>query len=221
MNTTPGSQGAHRGNPTITAILALAMISVLILSVYAAVEVPALQNQISSIQGQNSFLQGEVSNLQNQVDNLNSRLSTSTQVSTTKIDVTACLSVTPECYTFSNRYVGYVYFIGLTDSGTSSVQKGYSIYLSFKDSTEATFFGFNTTLPSSLNPGGTVYLSATAWPTGTNATSKLAPGDEVGLAVLVGGYQTAISTIVLSCSTSTTTFLNATRTQTATLTRCG
>ncbi|TLX95316.1 MAG: hypothetical protein E6K96_07465 [Thaumarchaeota archaeon] len=70
-----------------------------------------------------------------------------------------------------------------------------------------------------MTPGGTVYLSATSWPQYTNATSKLAAGDDVGIAILTGGYETAVPVRVLSCTT-TTTFLNATRTQTATLTSC-
>jgi len=216
---TPAS--ARYGSSIVRVLLAIAVIGILTLSVYVFIAVPSTQNQLSSVQNQNNQLEAELSNLQNQVAVLGSQLrtSSSTQTSALAFEAIACVSVTPKCQTIASN-ASYVYAIGLTNTGTASLPMGYSVYLSFKDGTRMTFFGFNTTLPSSFTPGGRVYLTATSWPQYTNATSKLAAGDQVGIAVVIGDYQTAVPVHVLSCNTTTTTFLNATRTQTATLTNC-
>jgi hypothetical protein len=203
-------------------LLAVALIAVLILSIYVLVEVPAMESQLSSLQSQNDNLQGQLAALGGQVDNLASQLqaqSSSTQTSSSpNLEVTACVSVNPSCS--GDNHTGDVYIISLYNGGTAAFPAGYSFYLSFKDGTRFTFFGFNSTLPSSLTPNGNIVLNAASWPQNTNATSKMGPGDEVGLAVLVGSYETAIQVRILQCSTTTTTFLNATQTQTATLTNC-
>jgi hypothetical protein len=132
-----------------------------------------------------------------------------------------CLSVTPQC----GLPVGYlgsnVYTIALDDNGTTAFTQSVPVFLDIKDTTRSTGFGFNASLPQELLPGGTVYLNATTWPQFTNATSKLAPGDQVALAVFLGNLEASVLTRVITCTTTTTTFLNNTTTQTATNTECG
>lgn len=203
-------------------LLAVALIAVLILSIYVLVEVPGMESQISSLQRENSDLQGQVGEIGNQVGDIASQLQSeqsSTQTtSSLNVEATACVSITADCSGFNRT--GDVYLILLFDAGTTTFPAGYSVYLSFKDGTKLTSFGFNATLPSSLAPNGNVVLNATSWPQGTNATSKMDPGDGVGVAVLIGNYEAAAETHVLQCDT-TTTSLNPTQTQTSSSDACG
>jgi hypothetical protein len=127
--------------------------------------------------------------------------------------------VTPQCFGING--VGYVYVITIQNSGTVPIPVNSSVFLGFKDASRLTYFGFNTTLPQALVPGQTASLNSTSWPRYVNATSKLAPGDVVGMGIVVGSAQTGITAHVLSCTTSATTVVNASQTQTGHYTTCG
>jgi len=187
---------------TTKALLAVALIAILILSVYVLVEVPGMENQISSLQKENSDLQGQVGEIGNQVAGISSELQSEQQqqsstqtTSSINIEATACVSVTGNCSGFNRT--GDMYIISLFNAGTTAFPAGYSVGVSLKDATRITGFVFNTTLPSSLAPNGDVVLSATSWPQGTNATSKMGAGDDVGVAVLIGSYEASVETHVM------------------------
>jgi hypothetical protein len=214
------SSGSAAGRLALLAVLAI-----LLLSIYQAVGVSSLQNQLSSLQNQNLFLQNQVGNLQGQqatlqID-LSRLLSTSTKTNALSIELSSvCLSVTPQCYTYPEQKERYVYAMAVTNNGSVTMPVTDSVYLSLKDVTRMTYFGFNSSLPQELTPGETVYLNATTWPQYVNATSKLAAGDEVGLAVYVGNAMAVVETHVIACTLSTTTFTNYALTQTATGVAC-
>jgi len=218
---------AAQGGMAARTFLTIVAVAILVLATYMAIEVSSLEGQVSSLQNQNFILQGQVGNLQNQQYNLQSQLShlLSTSMGTAKpgFEITSvCLSVTPRCQLPAGYPGGNVYVIALYDNGTTAFPQSLPVFLDIKDTTRSTGFGFNaSSLPQELLPGGTVYLNATSWPQYTNATSRLAPGDQVALGVFLGNLEAAVLTRVITCTVTTTTFLNDTTTQTATNTVCG
>ena len=115
---------------------------------------------------------------------------------------------------------GYVYLITLDNNGTTSVPIGYSVFLSFNDTTKMTFFGFNTTLPRGLPADSATILSATSWPFQTNVTSRMSPGDNMSVAVGIGSSEASLETHVQYCTSYTTTLENSTETRTLTTQTC-
>jgi hypothetical protein len=203
----------------------VAVIAILALAAYLAIEVSSLQGQVSSLQDQNYYLQGQIADLQGQQGNLENELahllSTSTQTSGPGFElVSVCLSVTPQCHSYPGHQGSYVYALALRNNGTTAFSQSTPVYLHFNDTTRLAQFGFNTTLPQELQLGGTVYLNSTSWPQYTSAASKLTPGDQVELAVFLGTLEVGTTTHVITCMTTTTTFVNYTLTQTATNTGC-
>ena len=217
---------AAQGGTATRTLLTVITIAILVLAAYLAIEVSGLQGQVSSLQGQNSILQGQVGDLQNQQYILQSQLShllsTSTGTTRPSFEITlVCLSVVLQCQLPAGYPGSYVYVIAVEDNGTTAFLQSVPVFLDVKDTTRSTGFGFNASLPQELFPGGTVYLNATSWPQYTNATSKLVPGDQVALAVFLGDLEAMVLTHVITCTVTTTTFLNYTTTQTATNTECG
>ena len=217
---------ATQGGTAARTFLAVVVVAILVLAAYLAIEVSSLEGQVSSLQDQNSNLPVQVGGLQNQQYSLQSQLahqlSTSTGATRPSFEITSlCLSVTPQCGLPVGYPGSYAYAIALNDNGTTAFTQSVSVFLDIKDATRSTDFGFNSSLPQELFPGGTVYLNATSWPQYTNATSKLAPGDQVALAVFLGNLESTVLTHVITCTTETTTFLNDTTMQTATNTECG
>jgi hypothetical protein len=197
-------------------IIAVLILLLIIVTAYSVLEIGGLQSKVNSLQGQNSFQQSELQNLQSAISNLESQVSAlsghGTPVGSFDISY-ACISLTAGCG-------GLMYYIVIEDKGNTSVPKGYGIFVSFKDSTKSTFFGFNTTLPRDITPSQGATIEGTSWPAGAGAESKLAQGDQVGVAVDIKGVTASTGTHVLSCNQypTTTTFLNDTRTQTQILT---
>jgi len=217
---------AVQGGTAARTFLTVVTVVILVLAAYLAIEVSSLQGQVSSLQDQNSTLQEQLGDLRNQQYSLQSQLShlmsTSTGASRPGFEITSiCLSVAPQCQLPAGYPGSNVYVIALYDNGTTAFTQSVSVFLDIKDTTRSTDFGFNSSLPQELLPGGTVYLNATSWPQYTNATSKLAPGDQVALAVYLGNLEARVLTRAIICTTATTTFLNDTTTQTATNTECG
>jgi hypothetical protein len=212
----PSSGGGRSPNT----LMALALLVLIALSVYSIYELSASQSQIAFLQQQNYALQSNLISLQNQIGVLQGQVNSLSEGSTTAASfqvASACLSLTDGCG-------GLDYYITVNDKGDTSVPKGYGVFLSFKDSTSSTYFGFNVSLPRDLTPSQGVTFEAVSWPAGSGAEVKLAQGDQVGVAVEIGVTQASIGTYVLSCSqyTTTTTYQNYTMTQTQTLTiqRC-
>ena len=196
--------------------MVLALLVLIALSVYIVVELSATESQIAFLREQNDALRNQMITLQSEISYLQSQVNTLSQGGGTAASFylgSLCLSVNTGC-------AGGAYYIYLYDNGSTAVAAGYSVYIEVKDATKGTTFGFNSSLPGRLAPGQWQTLTATEWPAGSGATSKLSPGDQVGVAVLVGSYQAAAGTHVLSCGTyaSTTTFVNYTMTTTATQT---
>lgn len=196
----------------IIAVLAL----LLFLTAYSVVEIQGLQNQLNFLQNQNYNQQSQLQNLQSELYNLQNQIRSLSTPGTKSLSfrvTSACVSLTAGCG-------GLMYYIVLSDNGTTSVSKGYGIYLSFKDATRGTFFGFNTSLPQDLSPSQGATVEAATWPPGSGAESNLAQGDMVGVAVTIQGFQAAIGARVLTCNkyATTTVFLNYTGTQTQTWT---
>jgi len=200
-------------------LLALALLILIVLSIYSVYEQSAFQSQIAFLQQQNYALQNNLITLQNEIGSLQAQVNALSQGTTSgaSFQVTsACLSLTAGCG-------GLAYYIIVEDKGPTSVPKGYSVFLSFKDSTRSTYFGFNLSLPQDLTPSQGVTLEAGSWPASSGAEVKLSQGDQVGVAVVMGVTQASTNTHVLSCSqyTTTTTFQNVTlTTQTLTTQSC-
>jgi hypothetical protein len=218
--------GVHSsgGGRSPNTLLALALVVLIALSVYSVYQLSASQSQIAFLQEQNYALQNNVISLQNQIGVLQGQVNSLSQGSTTAASfqvASACLSLTAGCGGLEG---GFDYYITVNDKGATSVPKGYGVFLSFKDSTKSTYFGFNVSLPQDLTPSQGVTLAAVSWPAGSGVEAKLSQGDLVGVAVVIGVTQASIGTYVLSCSqyTTTTTYQNYTMTQTQTLTiqRC-
>jgi cell division protein FtsB len=209
---------------SVSKVLTVVVVVILVLSAYMAIEVSSLQGQVSSLQDQNAILQNQMSNMEQAQNYLQSQinrlLSAATQTKIFSFYVRdICVSVAPLCYSYP-RQGSYVYAMGIVNNGTVTIPVTTSVYLEFKDATRSTLVAFNASLPQTIPPGGGVYLNSTSWPENTNATSKLAPGDDIGLAVLLGDVEFATETHVATCSSSTTTLQNYTSTQTETLTSC-
>jgi hypothetical protein len=197
-------------------LIGLALLVLIALSVYSVYELSASQSQIAFLQQQNYALQNNLISLQNEIGVLQAQVNSLNHVGGSVASFylgSLCVSVNSGC-------AGGAYYIYLYDNGTTTVAAGYGVYIEIKDSTKETSFGFNSSLPGKLAPGQWQTLTATDWPAGSGATSKLSPGDQVGVGVLVGPYQTAAGTHVLTCGTyaTTTTFVNYTMTTTATQT---
>jgi len=210
VNVPPSGEG--RGST----LWALALLLLIALSVYSIYELSASQTQIAFLQQQNYALQNNLIAMQNEIGVLQAQINSLTQgtASVASYQVaSACLSLTAGCG-------GLAYYIIVNDNGATSVPKGYGVFLSFKDSTKSTYFGFNVSLPQDLTPGQGVTLEAGSWPAASGAEGKLSQGDQVGVAVVIGHVQAATGTHVLACNqyTTTTTLLNYTKTQTSTLT---
>jgi hypothetical protein len=209
------------GIATFQTVMVILVLTLLAFSLYSAFEISSLQGQITSLQNQEfqqqQFMQQEFGYLASRIDSLAATHSSASSGASFVL-ASACISVTPDCRGTSLQ--GYVYFLTVDDNGSTTVPQGFSVGLSIKDATRLTGFGFNATLPGSLSPGSSVTLNASSWPSYTNATTKMSPGDEIGLSVSIGNFEVAIPAHVLSCTNTTTTFLNYTQSQTATLRNC-
>lgn len=187
-----------------SSILAVAVVIIIVLSAYMAIEISGLQAQVSSLQDQNAALGNQVGQLQNQQNNLQSQLQGLLTTSTQKpfsFDVqNLCVSVTSQCY--GGRFV---YAMEIVNNGTSPIPGSSSVSLEFRDNATGTVFVFNSSLPTDVSVGGVVYLNSTTWPQYTNATTKLTPGDVTLVLVSVGNTQVEAETEVLMCSGSGTT----------------
>jgi len=183
------SSGGGRSTNTL---LALALLILIVLSVYSIYEQSASQSQIAFLQQQNYALQNNLITLQNEIGSLQAQVNSLSQGSPPGASfqvASACLSLTAGCY-------GLDYYIIVEDKGPTSVPKGYSVFLSFKDSTRSTYFGFNVSLPQDLTPSQGVTLEASSWPAGSGAEAKLSQGDQVGVAVVIGVTQSSTGTHV-------------------------
>ncbi len=197
-------------------ILVLLLILLLVFSLYSSLKIRGLESQVASLQNENDNQAQRLSSLQNELTALNSEIQSVLYPtrSTTNFELTgACVSIMPNCG-------GYVYLITLDNNGTTSIPIGYSVSLSFKDTTKLTFFGFNTTLPQGLPANSATILSATSWPSQSNATSKMSPGDNMSVAVEIGSSETFLETHVQYCTSYTTTLENTTEAQTMTTQTC-
>ncbi len=206
----PSSGGGRSPNT----LLALALLVLIALSLYSIYELSASQSQVASLQQQNYALQNSLITLQNEISSLQAQVNSLSQGTAPPASFQvayACLSLTQGCN-------GLDYYIIVNDKGTTSVSKGYGVFLNFKDSTRSTDFGFNVSLPQDLTPSQGVTLEADSWPAGSGAEGKLSQGDLVGVAVLIGTTQASTGTYVLSCSQhTTTTYQNYTTIQTQTV----
>ena len=196
--------------------MVLALLALIALSVYSIVELSATESQVAFLRQQNDALRNQMITLQSDISYLQSQVNTLSQGGGSAASFylgSLCVSVNTGC-------ANGAYYIYLYDNGSTAVAAGYSVYIEVKDATKGTTFGFNSSLPGRLAPGQWQTLTAPDWPAGSNATAKLSPGDQVGIAVLVGSSQASAGTHVLSCGTytTTTTFVNYTMTTTATQT---
>lgn len=132
------SGGARKSSP----LLAVAVVVLLALAVYNVVELSTAQSQMASLQQENSALQQEIFNLHAQVGSLQAQPSYLTRGNTQTASFqlqSACLRVNAGCS-------GNSYVVILDNNGSMAVPVGYSIFISFKDGTRGTHFGFNTSL---------------------------------------------------------------------------
>ena len=204
------------GSKAYLVIIAVLILLLLFVAAYSLVEIGGLQSQVSSLQSQNSFQQSELQNLQSAMSGLENQVRALSGHGTPVANFAithACVSLTSGCY-------GLMYYIVIEDKGNTSVPKGYGIFVSFKDATRLTYFGFNASLPQDVTPSQGATIEGSSWPAGTGAEGKLSPGDQIGVAVDIKGFTASTAAHVLSCNqySTTTTFLNNSRTQTQTLT---
>ena len=211
-------------------MVAVAVVAVLILSAYSAVEISDLRSDISSLQDQLAYDQQSINSLQSSLNNLETRVTeTATAASTPTYGISilsACVSSTPFCpgaydKTSAGLQRGDVYWVQLEDGGTQPVPVNSSIFVGIRDYSRLTSVGFNTTVPAAVPPGGYFVVNGTSWPAGTGGASKLSPGDIIVVTVLLGPARASVSGTVYSCSYTTATFVNASTTETQTVTSCG
>jgi hypothetical protein len=199
--------------------LVLIMVIVLGLVAYSLYQDSVLEGQVQSLQLQNNELGLSLQAQELRIELLMARTSTTASTPLRFQITSVCVSVGQECPpSGAGQGAGYAYSFGVKDTGATPILGTESVYLRFNDTTHPYSFGFNSTLPGDIAPNSTAYLQGTAWPTYTNATSKLSPGDSVGVLLMIGSVGNDIATAVLSCtsSTSTTTTGNSTMTQTST-----
>lgn len=215
---TNGQSGGGQKTSSVNAILTVVVVLVLLVFALGVLEIYALDNEVATLQQQNSNQQLWLQDLQNQLNSLEFRI-LATQTTTTQIPAysleaigPACLSFTPDCGP------DYVYIIEVENSGSQPFPVGSSVFLFFNDTSRLTNFGFNSTLGRALAPNFILSLNSTSWPQGVS--SKLAPGDVVEIGITIANVNTGAKATVLTCSNTTTTFLNYTQTQTATSHHC-
>ena len=197
-------------------ILVLLLILLLVFSLYSSLKIRGLEGQVVSLRNESNNQAQKLISLQNELSSLNSEIQSVLYPtsSTTNFELTgACVSIMPDCG-------GYVYLITFDNNGTTSVPIGYSVFLSFNDTTKMTFFGFNTTLPRGLPADSATILSATSWSFQTNVTSRMPPGDNMSVAVGIGSSEASLETHVQYCTSYTTTLENSTETRTLTTQTC-
>lgn len=183
---------------------------------YSSLKIRGLESQVAALQNEKNIQDQEMASIQNEISALNSEVRSILYPtnSTSEIELSgACVSITPQCG-------GYVYLITLNNNGTTGIPAGYSVFLSFKDETRLTYFGFNTTLPEGLPANNAVILSSRSWPSQSNAESKLSPGDNISVGVQIGSFETSLQSHVQYCNSFTTTLLNNSQTQTVTTQIC-
>ena len=219
-------EAPRRDSSAYRSLLVVALVLVLLITLYSAVEISGLQSQISTLQSQEVSNQAGLQSLQNSLSYLESRLSSTTTQSQPQLSfaiVSACISLSPLCPPTINgspRTSGAVYWIQIENDGSGPISNQTSVFLSFKDASKPSYFGFNTTLGQAIVPNFFLDITGTTWPQYTNATLKLSPGDTVVVGVTIGGVSAKTTVTVYSCPTSTTTFINDTQTQTATQAIC-
>lgn len=135
-----GAAGTNRGLATI---LVIAVVVILILSAYSAVSIASLQSQVSSLQSQNNYQQQVLADLGNQVSALQSEVYALTHPQR----VGGSISVQTACMSISNDCEDGAYAITVLNNGTTMFGVDSSVYLSFKDATRLTSFGFNRASP--------------------------------------------------------------------------
>jgi hypothetical protein len=200
-------------------VMVVIMVIILGLLAYSLYQDSVLEGQVQSLQLQNNELGLSVQAQELKIELLQAKLSTATSTPLRFEITSACVSVGQACPPGgAAQGAEYVYSFGVKDTGTTTISSTLPVYLTFKDTTVAGSFGFNSTLSGTIAPNSTAYLQATAWPAGINATSKLSAGDSVGVAITIGSVENDIATAVVACtpSTSTITTGNSTVTQTFT-----
>lgn len=198
------------------------MVLVLLVFVLGVLEIYALDNEVATLRQENSNQQLQLQGLQSQLSSLwlgiLSMQTTTTQRPAYSLDIVepACLSLTRDCDGYGSP--GYVYVIKIENSGSQPFPVGSSIFLFFNDTSRLTNFGFNSTLGRALGPNYILSLNSTSWP--QNSGSKLAPGDLVAIGITIANVNADTLATVLTCSTTTTTFLNVPQTMTGTSHHC-
>ena len=200
--------------------LVLIMVVILGLLAYSLYQDSVLEGQVQTLQLQNSELGLTLQAEELKIELLQAKLSTTTSTSVPlSFEITgACVAAGQACPPGgAAQGGGYVYSFGVKDTGAAPILATESVFLYFNDTTVRASFGFNSTLSGDIAPNSTGYLQAAAWPAYVNGTSKLSPGDSVGVAITIGSVQNDIATAVVSCtpSTSTTTTGDSTVTETS------
>ena len=194
------------------------LVVVLVVSVYSAFEIGVLSEQLRDVRNQNYFqgsqisiLEGEVALLQSKVNALLHPVQT---VSSFDMGY-PCVSVTPDCA------YGFVFYLLVSNNGTSSIPAGQGAFIFINDTTRSTYFGFNSSFPNRVAPGHEAIFNLTAWPAFSDAQAKLSPGDSVIVGLNALGRTEKTEGTVLSCVATTQTFTNYTvSTQTVTTKEC-
>jgi hypothetical protein len=199
------SQPSSGSSGTLRALFLIVVI-VLGLLAYSLYQESVLEGQVQSLQLQNTELGLNLQAQELRIEELLAKMTTTTTSTPLRFEILGvCVSVGPDCPLPLNGSSGggYVYWLEVKNTGVNPIQSTSPVFLGFKDTTALTGFGFNATLPGDIPAGATGYIQGSAWPVGTNATSKLAPGDSVGVAVTIGRVENDIATAVLTCPSAT------------------
>jgi hypothetical protein len=200
-----GQQAASGEQGTVKILVAI-MVIILGLLAYSLYQGSVLEGQVQSLQLQNAELGLRIQSQDLNIELILAKFSTTASAPPSFEITSACVSVGQGCPPNGGALgAGYAYSFGLKDTGSAQLSSTLSVYLSFRDTRDQATFGFNSTLPGAIAPGSTAYLQAPAWPSFTNATSKLSPGDPVVVAITIGSVQNNIATVVLSCTSGTST----------------
>jgi hypothetical protein len=175
-------------------ILVVAVMLVLIVGVFAAYEISAMEEQITLVEAQNTLLQGEIQTLSAQVNLLQGEVNLLTSsLFSANYRVTAsglCVAASASCPGAA------VYELTVTNNGSVTIPSGTGVYIEFIDLNDGGHFQLNTTMPITLQPGASTLLEAGQWPAAANAGSILFPNDSVEVILQTRSHSVRLFTIV-------------------------
>ncbi len=199
------------------AIVAVLLVVILFVSVYAVLAISALDSQVTFLTGETGAQASQLTGLEQEVVALQSQVSKLQQGVPTGFSFVlqyVCVSATPDCNGDA------VYLVQVANNGSKTYPASTPVLISFQLNASSYQVAINSSISGALAPGHNTLLSSASWPQYSDFGSRISSGNVVKVSVSMGGEVETASAVVLTCSTTTTTFQNATVVQTATMRNC-